>query len=265
MSARTIQARYPLPPLSKLVLAAVVMTALVEGVVLLLIGQFDVEVSYGLGFLLVAGALVATGWRWTPAAAALLVGIPVVFGLPFLLDHLAHPGVFGLFATTVVHLACTLAALVGGIATTIQNYQGDRRAPGWLASAFAGLSGLVIGALLVGGFLATTMPEGIAAPSSGGVPTVHMGSGSFAVDTVIVPQGTPLRLINDGAFPHVLASGTWDGTVAKPAREPGAPPLENVQVNRKDQVVELGPFTTVGRYQFYCPIHPRMNLTVIVR
>jgi hypothetical protein len=63
----------------------------------------------------------------------------------------------------------------------------------------------------------------------------------------------------------VIANGAWDGSAAKPGREPDAPLVANVQVSRKDAVVEIGPFATPGTYQFYCTIHPEMQLTAIVQ
>jgi len=265
MTPRTRFARQSGDALTKLVLTALLLSVLVQAVVLLQIGQFDLEAGLGLGFLVVAAVLVLTPWRWAPAVAAVLAAGPILGGLPYLLDHLAHPAAFGFFATTVVNLACTLATAIGGIGATVQHYRGDRRAPRWLASVASGLIGLIAGALLVGGFLATRATEPVIAPSTDGLPTVHMGPVRFAADWVNMPRGATLRLVNDGVFPHVIANGSWDGSLAKPGRERGAPLVADVRVSRADEVVEIGPFATSGSYQFYCPLHQGMRLTVIVQ
>jgi len=265
ITSRILFARQPFPALTKLMLSALLLSVLAQMVVLRLIGQFDPQASLGLGFLVVAAALVLTPWRWAPAVLAVLAAIPSVGGLPYLLDHLAHPAAFGFFATTVVNLTCVLAAAIGGISATVQNYRGDRRAPRWLASVASGLIGLLVGALLVGGFLATRATEPVTATRTDGPPTVHLGPVRFAADRVNLPHGATLRLVNDGAFPHVIANGTWDDSLAKPGREPGAPPIADMQVSHKDQVVEIGPFAMTGSYQFYCPLHPGMQLAAIVQ
>lgn len=60
---------------------------------------------------------------------------------------------------------------------------------------------------------------------------------------------------------HLLCRRKTVG-VARPANEPGAPTVSNVQVNGKS--IEVGPFTTAGTYHIYCVVHQGMNLTVVV-
>src|SRR5262249_47622463 len=120
MISRTLFFREPVPALTKLVLSALLLSALAQVVLLRFIGQFHPQASLGLAFLVVAAALVLTPWRWAPALTAVLAVIPSVGGLPYLLDHLAPPAAFGFFATTVVNLACALAAAIGGIGATVQ-------------------------------------------------------------------------------------------------------------------------------------------------
>src|SRR5262245_48251027 len=123
MTSHTLFFRQPIPALTKFVLSALLLSVLAQAVLLLMIGQFDPGPGLGLGFLVVAAALVLAGWRWVPAVAALLAAIPIMGGLPYVLDHLAHPAAPGFFATTVVYLASTLAAAIGGMGATIQNYR----------------------------------------------------------------------------------------------------------------------------------------------
>ena len=99
--------------------------------------------------------------------------------------------------------------------------------------------------------------------SGGGEPTVHMGVSTFVQSSVDVPKGSKLMLIDDGAYVHLLSNGSWVNGTAKPAKEPGAPTVNNLQVNGNN--VEIGPFATAGTFHIYCSIHPGMNLMVIVK
>lgn len=64
-------------------------------------------------------------------------------------------------------------------------------------------------------------------------------------------------------FLHILANGSWLNGQPKPSKEPGAPSINNMQINGTS--VEIGPFTTAGTYHIYCTVHQGMNLTVIVQ
>ncbi len=99
--------------------------------------------------------------------------------------------------------------------------------------------------------------------SGGGEPTVHMGVSTFVQSSVDVPKGSKLMLIDDGAYVHLLVNGSWVNGTARPAKEPGAPTVNNLQVNGNN--VEIGPFATAGIFHIYCSIHPGMNLMVIVK
>ncbi len=99
--------------------------------------------------------------------------------------------------------------------------------------------------------------------SGGGEPTVHMGVSTFVQTSVDVPKGSKLMLIDDDAYVHLLSNGSWVNGTAKPAKEPGAPTVNNLQINGNN--VEIGPFATAGTFHIYCSIHPGMNLMVIVK
>jgi hypothetical protein len=71
-----------------------------------------------------------------------------------------------------------------------------------------------------------------------------------------------LLLVDDVSVLHILANGSWQNGTAKPASEPGAPTVNNVQVNGNS--IQIGPFNTAGTYHIYCTVHQGMNLTVIV-
>jgi len=99
--------------------------------------------------------------------------------------------------------------------------------------------------------------------SGGGPPTVHMGPSNFVQSTVGVPKGSKLMLVDDGSYVHILANGMYVNGTPKPAKEPGAPTVDMVQVNGNN--VEIGPFTTAGTFHIYCTIHPGMDLAITVK
>jgi plastocyanin len=90
-----------------------------------------------------------------------------------------------------------------------------------------------------------------------------MGPGNFVQSSVTVSKGSKLLLVDDGSFVHILRNGTWNANgTPQPTTEPGAPAVNNVQVNGNS--MEIGPFTTAGVYHLYCTVHQGMNLTIIV-
>jgi len=60
-----------------------------------------------------------------------------------------------------------------------------------------------------------------------------------------------------------LQNGTWMNNTPHPAKESGAPSVQQVYVNGNS--IKIGPFTTAGTFHIYCTIHPGMDLTVIVQ
>lgn len=100
----------------------------------------------------------------------------------------------------------------------------------------------------------------------GGEPTVHMVATNFVTSTVTVPKGSKLKLVDDGSFFHIIANGMWDNGTPKPAKEAGAPTVNNAQVDGSSVTsLEIGPFTTAGTFRIYCTVHPGMNLTITVK
>lgn len=94
--------------------------------------------------------------------------------------------------------------------------------------------------------------------------TVHMNNMQFLQSSITIQKGESITLVADTAVPHIIANGTWQNGEAKPAKEPGAPEINGVQINGNSSST-LGPFNTAGTFQLYCTIHPGMNLTVIVQ
>ena len=117
--------------------------------------------------------------------------------------------------------------------------------------------GRVITFLLVA--CATTSADTSSAPNQ-----VHMNTTNFVSSSITIKKGERITLIDDTLIPHTIANGTWENGTAKPAREPGAPEVKDVQINGSSQDT-IGPFTTTGTFHLYCTIHSDMNLTVVVQ
>jgi len=96
-----------------------------------------------------------------------------------------------------------------------------------------------------------------------GNPAVHMDNTTFIQPTITIQTGQSVTLIADTYAPHRLANGTWENAVAKPAREQGAPTVANLEIPDHASRA-IGPFTTTGTFQFYCILHAKMNLAVVV-
>ncbi len=94
---------------------------------------------------------------------------------------------------------------------------------------------------------------------------VHMGETTFPQSSVTISKGSSLTLIDDVPVLHIIGNGSWVNNVIKPAREPGAPVVTNLQFNAAGQSMAVGPFNTAGTYHLYCSVHVNMNLTVIVQ
>ena len=95
--------------------------------------------------------------------------------------------------------------------------------------------------------------------------SVHMGDTTFLQPSVTISKGSSVNLINDVAVLHIISNGSWVDNVAKPAKEPTAPTVSNLQFNSAGQSMSVGPFNTAGTYHLYCSVHLNMNLTVIVQ
>jgi plastocyanin len=123
---------------------------------------------------------------------------------------------------------------------------------------------LALGCMLACILVACGNGNAAGSPNASGT-EVHMNSANFVQTVITIQKGQSVTLIDDDVFtPHTIANGTWENGTAKPAREPNAPKVDNVQINGNVQAT-VGPFPTAGTFKFYCTIHPGMNLTVIVQ
>ncbi len=259
--------RQPLSAFGKLTIAALLGGAVSSGILALAIGYPDnLALLIVTACLLLAAGLVVTRLRWMPLLVVLLSSIFLyqISNQPFVIYHLTNPkgGGFFPFVLDILIIAFVLVTFGASIGATVQNYRhGERKAPRWLSSALTGVAGIVIGAIFIAAIGQTSAPTGTT--YTNGVPTVHMSAGNFSQPSVTISKGSKLLLVDDVAVPHILANGSWENGVPKPEKEPGAPTVNNVQVNGNS--VEVGPFSTAGTYHIYCTVHQGMNLTVIVQ
>jgi plastocyanin len=125
-------------------------------------------------------------------------------------------------------------------------------------------------AIFVGLGLLIVLTAASCAGSGGGAgtgagPSVHMGETTFLQASVTISKGSSLNLIDDVPVLHIIGNGSWVNNATKPAIEPGAPVVNNVQISSAGQSIVVGPFNTAGTFHLYCSVHLNMNLTVIVQ
>ncbi len=137
-----------------------------------------------------AGAVIlATGFRWAPLASTLLgaYNLYMVCTQPYVVESVANPkgpnGGFAHFAGDVLVLASAILAFGGSIGAAVHNY---RQAPRWLPSALSLVAGMIIGALFIGAI--AQPPAATGTTYTNGVPTVHMGAGSFLQWYQLLPK-----------------------------------------------------------------------------
>ena len=119
-------------------------------------------------------------------------------------------------------------------------------------------------AILGLGCIITVLLVGCGGGSSTGPNPVHMSGTNFAQNSITIKKGESITLINDDLFgSHIIANGTWENGTAQPAREAGAPEINDVKIGGNSSV-SIGPFTSAGTFKLYCTVHTGMNLTVIV-
>ncbi len=93
---------------------------------------------------------------------------------------------------------------------------------------------------------------------------VHMNESNFDQSSITIKKGESITLVNDTAVIHIIENGTWDNNGnARSEKEPGTP-IVDAQMNGYAHQ-EIGPFNATGTFHLYCPIHPGMKLTVIVK
>jgi hypothetical protein len=217
---------------------------------------------------LASAGILATRYRWAPLVSTLLGGslLYQLYTQPYVFESLSSPkgpnGGFGKFVGEVLFMVSAFLVFSSSIGAAAQNYrEKSRQDQRWLPAVLGLVAGMIIGALFIGAI--SQPPTATGTTYTNGVPTVHMGAGSFLQSSVIIPKGSKLLLVDDVAALHILVNGSWQNGAPKPVHEPGAPTVNNLQVNGNS--VEIGPFATAGTYHIFCTVHQGMNLTVVVQ
>lgn len=239
--------RKPLAALGKLVVAALVamgMVALLNG--LILTGGLDVFSLVPALIAFVLAGLVATGWRWAPAVAAVFSMLLLLAILAFSTATLARPQEPD-FPSVVLFLSLGLVAAAAGIGATVQNYRGgERRAPRWLAYALIALTGLVLGAILVALVPAQGTAAGVSPEILAGLPTIKTEGFAFDQRIIRVKAGetVALQLSNEDTTAHSFDVDELDVHAPMPSEQPGLALFRPAEP---------------GTYTFYCSIPGHAN------
>ncbi len=215
---------------------------------------------------LVAAGISVLRFRLASAIGALVVLVAGIgtFTVPINQYHITHPSEGTTFISNLLILAFAVVAVVAGLAATVQNYRSlERPTPRNLRPLLTAFTALVVGMMVVSLIATVNPPTSAASATTNGEPTVHMSPTAFVQNVVLVPKGSKLLLVDDGNYDHVLQNGFWQGTTPHNQGEPGAPTVQNRDINGGS--FEIGPFTTAGIYHLYCSIHVGMNLTIVVQ
>lgn len=236
------------PSLRTITVAALVVNALLFLFDVFSNGPDSINLTHVVLSLVVAG-IVATRFRWVPAAGALLSGLLVVEGSFFLGHMLTEPDSAATFAFGAIFFAVTVVGLVAGIGATVQAYRGpssrpftDRPTPRWTYPAL-----LAVGALVLGGILATALQQpgaatGFSPDAVAALPALTARDFSFDQREIRARVGETvvLRLDNTDSTAHYLDIDEFNVHALMP------PKGSNVALFRPTQP---------GTYTFYCRPH----------
>lgn len=237
------------------------------------LGSLDVNTILTAALWVVSAVFLATRLRWAPVVGILMaLGIMCLLALqPYVVNSLANPktdpnGGFSHFVGDMLIIGCALLVLAASASALSQGTRqssvpSGRQTPRWFTLALGIIIGILVGGLFIGAM-------GQSSPTSGttytnGVPTIHMSADSFDHPSITIAKGSKLLFVDDVSSLHILAIGSWQNGTPNTTPEPGAPAVNNVQVNGNS--VQIGPFTTAGTYHIYCIVHRGMDLTIIVQ
>ncbi len=110
----------PTKTLTRLTLVAVIGTALAYASEFLMLG-FDLQIGVVVGCLVLAAALVASGWRGAPIVAAIVV-LGIMMGNPYLQFNLSRPFPSAFFLAAFSQVLCSSVVLLAGLGATLLNY-----------------------------------------------------------------------------------------------------------------------------------------------
>lgn len=237
------------------------------------LGSLDVNTVLTAALWVVSAVFFATRLRWAPVVGILMaLGIMGLLALqPYVVNSLANPktdpnGGFSHFVGDMLIVGCVLLVLAASTSALAQSIRqsavpSSRQTPRWFTLALGVIIGILVGGLFIGALGQSATQSGTT--YTNGIPTVHMSADSFNQPSVTITKGSKLLLVDDVNSLHVLAIGRWQNEAPNTTPEPGAPTVNNVQVNGNS--VQVGPFTTAGTYHIYCIVHRGMDLTIIVQ
>src|SRR5215208_2061937 len=128
--------------------------------------------------------------------------------------------------------------------------QCSQRLPSYVAGqSLATLALCFVVAAILAACGSTSDQGGSASTGTPAGSVVHMDNAVFKSTSATVQKGQSLTLIADTFAPHVIANGSWQGGQPKPAREPGAPVVNELHISGNDSGA-IGPFSTAGTFQF---------------
>lgn len=110
-----------LPVLTRVCALALLGSALAFASEMIALGP-ELDISVVTACVLIAAALTATGWRWTPMLGAATIAV-LTANNPFLVENLSFGNGPGLFVPTAVNVVCATVAVVAGVAATVMNYR----------------------------------------------------------------------------------------------------------------------------------------------
>jgi plastocyanin len=115
----------------------------------------------------------------------------------------------------------------------------------------------VIVPLLLAGLFVPAIGAESETPPSG---TLGMEHEHFRQDEITVDCGSTLTMQNDSRWVHVVGPGQ-DGLLVPDETSP----VTGRHLLETGDVLTTGPWTSPGVHYLTCPVHPEMNVKVIVR
>jgi hypothetical protein len=94
---------------------------------------------------------------------------------------------------------------------------------------------------------------------------VRMGSTNFFPSVIRIKEGESITLFaEDTDTYYTIVSGTWENLKLRKRKDPGIPVIGERQVVDEILQIIIGPFNSVGRFEFCSAVQCGMNLTVHV-
>ncbi|GAC1558958.1 MAG: hypothetical protein NVS2B7_33760 [Herpetosiphon sp.] len=196
---------------------------------------------------LVLAVIVATGFRWPPALAALVCGPLLAMVAPYIHDQVAHPASPFALGRNELMNAAWLVVVVAGIAATVQNYRRPLAERTLAKGSYPAL--LALATFIVGGTVTTAVQPraaatGISPDAVAALPRFGMKDTAFEQKEITAKVGdiVTLQLVNGDTTIHYLDIDELN---------------VHAQVLAGKTNVALFRPTAPGTYTYYC--HPHGN------